>query len=84
LTDAGTPCARFRDHGTSAEAPKCDCENTLFIRVLTGLQLSERDWTIFDWSEQTCGDETALVDVPARWERQKKLDFDARDRCRDQ
>jgi predicted DCC family thiol-disulfide oxidoreductase YuxK len=22
LTDAGTPCARFRDHGTSADAPK--------------------------------------------------------------
>jgi hypothetical protein len=41
-------------------------QNTLFISVLTGLQLSECDWTIFYLSEQACGDETALVDVPAR------------------
>ena len=34
---------RFR--GT-ADAPKSYCEHTLFISVLTGLQLSECDWTI--------------------------------------
>ena len=32
-TDAGTPCVRFRDHGTSADAPKSHCENTVFIRA---------------------------------------------------
>jgi hypothetical protein len=55
----GTPCVRFRDHGTSAGAPKSHCENTVFISVLTGLQPSECDWTIFYSSEQACGDETA-------------------------
>jgi hypothetical protein len=79
LTDAGTPCACFRDHGMSADAPKSHCENTVFISVLTGLQLSECDWTIFYSSEQACGDETALVDVPARWEsRDGDLDIIAR------
>jgi hypothetical protein len=36
--------------------------------VLIGLQLSECDWTIFYSSAQARGDETALVDDPARWE----------------
>jgi hypothetical protein len=65
LIDAVTPCARFRDHGMSADAPTSHCETTLFISVLTGLQLSKCDWTIFYSSEPACGDETALVDVPA-------------------
>jgi hypothetical protein len=52
----------------TADAPKRYCKNTLFISVLTGLQLSECDRTIFYLSEQACGDETALVDVPARRE----------------
>jgi hypothetical protein len=47
LTDAGTPCARFRDRGMSADAPKSHCDNTLFLSVLTGLHLSECNWTIF-------------------------------------
>ena len=59
-TEAIMPCACFRDHRMSADLSKSHCENTVFISVL--------NWTIFDSSEQACGDETALVDVPARWE----------------
>jgi len=34
LTDAGTPCACFRDHGMSVEAPKSHCEDLLMIKEL--------------------------------------------------
>ncbi len=65
LTDAITPCAYFRDHGRSADTPKSRCENPLMIKGLRRQKLTECDWTIFYLREQACGDETALVDVPA-------------------
>jgi hypothetical protein len=46
LTDAGTRCACFRDHGMTAEAPQCHCENPL-IKELRRPKLTERDWQFF-------------------------------------
>src|ERR1700682_2397412 len=34
LTDAGTPCACFRDRGMSADAPKSHCKTLLMIKEL--------------------------------------------------
>jgi hypothetical protein len=47
LTDAGTPCACFRDHGMSAEAPKSYRDNPLMIKELRRPKLTERDWQFF-------------------------------------
>jgi hypothetical protein len=44
LTNAGTPCACFRDRGMSAEAPKSHCENPLMIKELRRPKLTECDW----------------------------------------
>jgi hypothetical protein len=46
LNDAGTRCACFRDHGMTAEAPQCHCENPL-IKELRRPKLTERDWQFF-------------------------------------
>ena len=52
--------------------PRVAAESHLVIRELKCLNLTERDWTIFYSSAQARGDETALVDDPARWESRDK------------
>ena len=59
LTDAGTPCACFRDHEMSADAPKSHCGNPLLIKELRRPKLTGCDWQFFPRRN-------GVVGVPAR------------------
>ena len=59
LTDAGTPCACFRDHEVSADTPKSHCGNPLLIKELRRPKLTGCDWQFFPRRN-------GVVGVPAR------------------